>query len=85
MLVPERHCDCRLLHVQLQKHPSTVSSAAGGEMNDTDEGKDEGRESKDKEKSGEMKGSKEAGLCSRLCVFMNTSVSNIKKKTAKRN
>lgn len=43
-------------------------------MNDTDEGKDEGKESKDKGKSGEMKGSKETGLCSHLCVFMNTSV-----------
>lgn len=45
-------------------------------MNDTDEGKDEGKESKDKGKSGEMKGSKETGLCSHLCVFMNTSVQN---------
>lgn len=49
-------------------------------MNDTDEGKDEGRESKDKEKSGEMKGSKEAGVCARLRVFMNTSQSRTLKK-----
>lgn len=51
-----------------------MSSAGGGEMNDTDEGKDEGRESKDKGKSGEMKGSKETGLCSHLCIFLGKRV-----------
>lgn len=52
---------------------STVSSAGGGQMNDTDQWKDKGRETKNEEKSREMKGSKEAGLCVHLCVFVNTS------------
>lgn len=65
MLVPSRHCDLSIAHSP-PKTSNTVSPVGGGEMNDTDEGKDKGREAKDEGKRREMKGSKEAGLC--VCV-----------------
>lgn len=55
------------------KNIRVLSSAGGGEMNDTDEEKDKERErARVRRNAGKGKGSKEAGLCVRLCVFMDS-------------